>query len=61
MKITTIWKKLPDYLKGALGIPHNEGVKAKLIKINEKEIPENALDPELWEIPEGYYAIKVEE
>lgn len=20
-------------------------------------IPENALDPEIWEIPEGYYAI----
>lgn len=23
-------------------------------------IPENALDPEIWEIPEGYYAIEIE-
>ncbi len=22
-------------------------------------IPENALDPEIWEIPEGYYAIEI--
>lgn len=30
-----------------------------LYPINENtEIPEDALDPEIWEIPEGYYAIE---
>ena len=32
-----------------------------LYPINENtEIPTDALDPEIWNIPEGYYAIEIE-
>ena len=55
-------KKLTDEEKDIIR-PHLEcNYKiVMLYPINENtEIPTDALDPEIWNIPEGYYAIEIE-
>jgi hypothetical protein len=61
VKEAVIERKLTDEEKDIIR-PHLEcNYKiVMLYPINENtEIPTDALDPEIWNIPEGYYAIEI--
>lgn len=56
-----IFKKLSKLEKLALMSPPIICIEAELFPIeNSGIIPENALDNTIWDIPNGYYAIKIE-
>lgn len=56
--------KQQDKIDRLLRIPYAMSFETKIVDLypvdEDTIIPEEALDPEKWDVPEGYYAIEIE-